>query len=268
MALSSSAKSRPGGAATRRRVKSPEQVPEGMGAGAAGREDGAAGSHTTSSAEANAAGLPGGTAGLAQAENLKGSDARTSAMGLTQGDVEVHAQAGAAADWRAGVPSRLRRWLERARGLGLTEPEVVFDLHVRQGLPLLEVAWVLGLGMEAVRGLWLQSRAARAAQAPQSEMDFTSIREQIGVALWQTVVSTFPDAISMADAEKDAEADAPAGPTPPMLSVRLKALDQIAKLYDVVLETPASDHGPLPYATPEEIAVSVRERVLGLYGRG
>lgn len=164
------------------------------------------------------------------------------------------------------MPSRLRLWLDRARGLGLTEPEVVFDLHVRQGLPLLDVARVLELGLEAVRGLWLQSRAARAAQAPQSEPDFTALREHIGAALWQTVEATFPDVMSMADADEDA--DPPAAPSPPMLSVRLKALDQIAKLYDITLETPASEHGPLPYATPEDIAVSVRERVLGMYGRG
>jgi hypothetical protein len=80
----------------------------------------------------------------------------------------------------------LRLWLARARGLGLTEPQVVFDLHVRQGLPLLAVAQVLGLGLEAVRELWLQSRAARAAQAPQSEPDcFPAIGVQGGYRFGQ-----------------------------------------------------------------------------------
>ncbi|WP_395734849.1 hypothetical protein [Prosthecobacter sp.] len=279
MALSSSAKARSGGGVTRRRVKSPRAMPEGAGAadgtgmscttsgegggapvaagpgataagatmagceaaGAGALVDGAAGSHTTSSAEANAASaLAGGAVGVAQA--------------------------GVGANSRAGVPARLRLWLDRARGLGLTEPEVVFDLHVRQGLPLLNVARVLDVGLEAVRGLWLQSRASRAAQTPQSEPDFIALREHIAASLWQTVESTFPDVMSMADADEDA--DPPGAPTPPMLSVRLKALDQIAKLYDITLETPASDHGPLPYTTPEDIAVSVRERVLGLFGRG
>ena len=275
---------------TRRRAKSPRAVPEGVGA--AGREmgevkeagalvaagpgatvagaamagceaagagalvDGAAAwSHTTSSAEVNAASaLAGDALGVAQAGAA--ATATTSGAGA----------AGVGANSRAGVPARLRLWLDRVRGLGLTEPEVVFELHVRQGLPLLDVARVLELGLEAVRGLWLQSRASRAAQTPQSEPDFIALREHIAATLWQTVESTFPDVMSMADADEDA--DPPGAPTAPMLSVRLKALDQIAKLYDITLETPASDPGPLPYTTPEDIAVSVRERVLGLFGRG
>jgi len=286
MALSSSAKSRSGGGVTRRRVKSPGAMPEGMGAaeremggvkeaagaaaledeegmscttsaeggaavaggarvGEAGPEDGASASHTSSSAEANAAGLPGGVVGLGQ------SAAAAGASGV-----------GAA----AGVPSRLRLWLARARGLGLTEPQVVFDLHVRQGLPLLAVAQVLGLGLEAVRELWLQSRAARAAQAPQSEPDFTALREHISCALWQTVEATFPDV--MADADADEDADPPNAPSPPMLSVRLKALDQIAKLYDITLEQRPAAFAPLPYATPDDIADDVRLRVLEMHRRG
>lgn len=164
------------------------------------------------------------------------------------------------------MPACLRLWLARARALGLTEPQVVFELHVRQGLPLLDVARVLGVGLEAVRELWLQSRAARAALAPQSELDFTSIREHIGAALWQTVEATFPDVMSMADADEDAD---PPGPSsPPMLSVRLKALDQIAKLYDITLEQRPAAFAPLPYATPDDIADDVRLRVLEMHRRG
>ena len=146
----------------------------------------------------------------------------------------------------------MRLWLARARALGLTEPQVVFELHVRQGLPLLEVARVLGVGLEAARELWLQSRAARAALAPQSALDFTSIREHISAALWQTVEATFPDVMSMADAE-DEDADPPGASSPPMLSVRLKALDQIAKLYDITLEQRPAAFAPLPYADRKSV---------------
>ncbi len=163
------------------------------------------------------------------------------------------------------APSGLRLWLERVRALGLTLPQIVFELHVRQGLPLLAVARVLGLGVEQARELWLQSRAARAAQAPQSESDFALLREHISAALWQTVEATFPHV--MADAEDDEDAEPPAPVTPPMLSVRLKALDQIAKLYDLSVEQRAAGFAPLPYATPEEIALSVRERVLEMHRR-
>lgn len=300
MALSSSAKSRSGGGVTRRRVKSPEGVgaaeramgkaqvaagapaledEEGMSCttsaaggvaagagpgaavaggarvGEAGPEDGASASHTTSSAEENAAGLPGGAVGLGQSAAAAGASA--TASGVSGAGVSAAA---------SGVPSRLRLWLARARGLGLTEPQVVFDLHVRQGLPLLAVAQVLGLGLEAVRELWLQSRAARAAQAPQSEPDFTALREHISCALWQTVEATFPDV--MADADADEDADPPNAPSPPMLSVRLKALDQIAKLYDITLEQRPAAFAPLPYATPDDIADDVRMRVLEMHRRG
>lgn len=249
MASPSSAKARSGGGVTRRRVKSPGLVAatdaaasaeDGMGAeggGVAELGDRTYGSYTTFSE-----GMPAAAA---------------SAAG---GAAPAGVGAGA-----AGIPSCLRLWLARARALGLTEPQVVFELHVRQGLPLLAVAQVLGLGVEAVRELWLQSRAARAALAPQSELDFTSIREHIGAALWQTVEATFPDVMSMADADEDAD---PPGPSsPPMLSVRLKALDQIAKLYDITLEQRPAAFAPLPYATPDDIADDVRLRVLEMHRR-
>jgi hypothetical protein len=50
--------------------------------------------------------------------------------------------------------------------------------------------------------------------------------------------------------------------------MRLKALDQIAKLYDLSLETSAAGGGPLPYATPDDIADDVRLRVLEMHRRG
>jgi His/Glu/Gln/Arg/opine family amino acid ABC transporter permease subunit len=166
---------------------------------------------------------------------------------------------------RAGIQSLPKGQRYAGLAMGLTLPQIVFELHVRQGLPLLAVARVLGLGVEQARELWLQSRAARAAQAPQSESDFALLREHISAALWQTVEATFPHV--MADAEDDEDAEPPAPVTPPMLSVRLKALDQIAKLYDLSVEQRAAGFAPLPYATPEEIALSVRERVLEMHRR-
>lgn len=237
---------------TRRRVKSPRTTPVSVGAAgleqvaadAAEREDESFTACSSASAEANAAG-PGQTGASTTASGV-----RAAGMGAAT----------------AGVPSRLRLWLAKARALGLTEPQVVFDLHVRQGLPLLAVAQVLGLGLEAVRELWLQSRTARAALAPQSESDYTALREHISCALWQTVEATFPDV--MADADADEDADPPSASSPPMLSVRLKALDQIAKLYDITLEQRPAAFAPLPYATPDDIADDVRLRVLEMHRRG
>ncbi len=254
MARTSSLTARAGGARTLRRSKvmpesvgaaEPEDRPDAEGGGAAEGSAGAAGpenrphrtSTTYSEDPANAADLPGADAPPKSSE--------TSAN---------------------RCPPALRLWLARARSLGLTAPQLVFELHVRRGVPLLDVARVLELGLEEVREHWLQIRAARAALAPQSESDFAALREHISAALWQTVEATFPDV--MQDAEEGEDADPPGPSSPPMLSVRLKALDQIAKLYDLTLEIRSADFAPLPYATPEDIALSVRERVLEMHQRG
>jgi hypothetical protein len=56
-------------------------------------------------------------------------------------------------------------------------------------------------------------------------------------------------------------------PPAPMLAIRLKALEQLARLYDLGLDTRTPAFAPQPYATSEEIARSVRERVLELHER-
>jgi len=151
----------------------------------------------------------------------------------------------------------LRRWLARAQGLeqGLTVPELVHELHVRRGLPLPEVAQVLGLSLEEVRKHRPQRGAASAVRAPESEAEFTGIRERIGVALWETVAATFPE--GTLDAENE-EAGAPA-PKPPMLSIRIRALKQIEKLYGAGRKKRGDDCVPPTCATPEEIVEAVRE---------
>ena len=172
----------------------------------------------------------------------------------------------------AAGPSRLQRWLERARALGMREPqELVFELHVRQGVPLLVVAQELDLSLQAARRLWEECLAERAARAPKSELEFTMLREHLREVLWQTVEATYPQ-VSLLGEEADAEepkakGKEPGQPLPPMLSVRLKAADQIARLYDLGLVQSATGTGPLPYATPEEIAESVRLRLLEMHRR-
>lgn len=65
-------------------------------------------------------------------------------------------------------------------------------------------------------------------------------------------------------------AAAPAGlaPCPRLLALRLRALDQIAKLYGVNLGREAGADEAVPYAAPGEIAEDVRRKVLALHGRG
>lgn len=163
----------------------------------------------------------------------------------------------------------LRRWVRGARVKGLTDTELVFELHVRRGLALRKVAKVLRVGLGKVREHWWEIRMARAALAPKrervlpplaprSEEDLVALRECVSVALWETVVGTFGVPEATVEGENEAAAQVPA----PMLSVRLRALRQMARLYDVDCQgrVAAAEEVPVACATPEEIAEMVRER--------
>jgi len=170
--------------------------------------------------------------------------------------------------------------------------EVVVELHVRQGRPLREVARALGVDGALMPELWRRTQRRLAERAPQREEEFTALREQICAALWQTVECTFPKvplpaaphagrelALHMgADGQMELPLrfslppeplPTPEPPSAPMLTVRLRALDQLAKLYDVgVGRSPSgaeAEEGP--YAMPEEIAEAVRLRMLEMHGR-
>ncbi len=153
----------------------------------------------------------------------------------------------------------LRRWLARAQGLGqgLTVPEMVFELQVRRGLPLPEVAKVLGVSLEEVRKHRSRRRGARAVGAPQSKADLTALREQVGVELWETVAATF------FAGKLGAEDGQAAPPRPAVMAVRIKALKQIGKLYGVGRKKRGGDGVRPDCATPEEIVEMVRERRRG-----
>ena len=166
----------------------------------------------------------------------------------------------------------LRRWVRGARVKGLTGTELVFELHVRRGLALRKVAKVLRLGLGKVREHWWEIRMARAALAPKrervlpslaprSEGDLVALRERVSVALWETVVETFAGSEVSLSGEDEGTALVPAA----MLSVRLRALRQMASLYDVDCKRGAAAAAVVPVgcATREEIAEMVRERRRG-----
>ena len=196
---------------------------------------------------------------------------------------------------RRGVKAAsVRRWVVRARRRGLTVGELVAELHVRRGLPLGEVARVLGL--EEVGEVWRLrqcrevprvvlaegAKAACLAKGPESEGEVKALREQVSLVLWQTVEATFPGGMPEAEGEKGKENGEQGGEgavyafasvlpmaTPPMLSVRLKALRQIAELHELGRKGGAGAGAvpvQVPYATPEEIGAAVRERLLAMHG--
>lgn len=55
-------------------------------------------------------------------------------------------------------------------------------------------------------------------------------------------------------------------PSTQMLAIRLKAMDQLSKLYGMSLEREPAPQGPQPYAAPEEVAEGARRRLLQMHG--
>lgn len=280
MARASSSKPRASKGGQRRRAAGPQIVAvapgmSGLGSGEVAAGEAVGGAPVGGGAASGAAGVAGledrsyGTYPTYEPHATAGNEADALADGGCSHDAGTDAGVALAKETgaKAGLwlPPALRRWLERARALGLREEELVFELHVRLGLPLLEVARVLGLGAERVLELWARGRALRAARAPQCETDFSGLREHLCAVLWQTVEETFPSLLHEPD---DDESAADSRASAPMLSVRLKALDQIAKLYDVGLVQHTAGFSPLPYSTPDDIADDVRQRVLEMHGRG
>ncbi|MBB5031491.1 hypothetical protein HNQ65_001045 [Prosthecobacter vanneervenii] len=201
---------------------------------------------------------------------------------------------GGSGDARAAGVARALREEEEEREKDavamMAAEEVVVELHVRQGRSLAEVARVLGVDAAGMQGLWRRAQSHLAELAPKEEADFTAMREQICAALWETVACTFPKVPLPAGKEQslrmgaDGQLELPLRfslppapvlaaepPSAPMLTVRLRALDQLAKLYDVGLARGASgaeaESDEKPYATPPEIAEAVRLRLLEMHGR-
>lgn len=145
--------------------------------------------------------------------------------------------------------------------------ELVVELHLCRGLPLRKVAEVLGVKVAMVQKLWreAQGRVAGGESAPQADADFAALREQVGMALWETVEATF-----LSDLMPEAGGEADAKKRPPMLGVRINALRQIATLYDVKSKAKgkADVCRAVVCATPGEIAGLVRKRLAERRGGG
>ncbi len=234
-------------------------------------------------------------------------DCAAAGEGCSAEDAEPLAKGALEADL-GRLPSGARGLIAQRRAQGLMVREWVYDLHVGQGLPLLQVARTLGLSLKLVSYHWRKLQKQIIANAPRSPDDFAVLRERIGAMLWQTIQLTcqasgaeassfvlrtasmaprassfaLPDAVVTTEDVSEAR---PAGhakaskaevcvgaaepvPPPPMLAIRLRALEQLARLYDLGLDARAPAFAPQPYATSEEIAQSVRERMLELHERG
>lgn len=162
------------------------------------------------------------------------------------------------------INPRIAAWQRRSKALGLHQRQVVFELHCRQGYDLTEVAEMLGVSFSTVSHHWKQVQDLLIEQAPRSPEQLTAMREKIAAGLWATVETTFCRmAVGEGDDIKTVELPA----TPQMLAIRLKAYDQLAKLYGVNMEQIAESRDVTPYASPQQLAGEVQRKVLELHGR-
>ncbi|WP_395746622.1 hypothetical protein [Prosthecobacter sp.] len=237
------------------------------------------------------------------------------------------------------LPPGARGHILRRRVLGMYLRQQVFDLHVRHGQPLHQVARTLQISPRAVSNHWRRLQDQINQNAPQTPADYTALRERIASMLWATVEGTLPaptipppPIIDLPPPTPPTDTpptdtpptdtlttDAPpthtppglrslseGGPTPPQLetsnlklqtippsgiqhparpselqrrtgiqdpaaspqnpaliALRLKALDQISRLYAIGDQIPhAVPTTPPQYATPQEIAAAARQRML------
>jgi hypothetical protein len=134
---------------------------------------------------------------------------------------------------------------------GMSSKEKVWRLHVQGGLTLSEVSRELQISYQAVWKTWKAIEAELAAMPSDPAIDLQSRRGMVRARL----EGAFAKACRIADSERS-------------LVLQLKTLELMAKLDGLNIE-PQSGGPPLtPYALPEEIAGSVRQKLLELHGRG
>lgn len=149
------------------------------------------------------------------------------------------------------LPRQIKCWLDRAKQLGLHNKQLVWELHVVQGHSKSETARLLQLSVSRVWQCYEEVKRELLDRVPKTPEDFEQLREE----LKDRLISV------LEDASKN-----PADPR--MLAIRLKTLDQLAKLHGLNLEAPAlQNDGAGQYATPDELAELVRERALRIHGR-
>lgn len=158
---------------------------------------------------------------------------------------------------RRGRYARLRTQAGRHR-------QAVFELHVRQGRSLDEIGEMLGIHRSSVAFHWKAMQMMLVENAPQTPEQMTAVREEIAARLRATIEQTHGRTEVVEDG-KVMTVESP--PTPQMLAIRLRALEQMTRLYDLGLERPATAALPSVYMTPAALVEEVRLRRLELYRR-
>jgi len=167
----------------------------------------------------------------------------------------------------SGIHPAVRRWQERQYALGSTQRMAIFELHVRQGKSITDIALMLGIGVPAVCNHWAIIKAELAEKAPSSDVDFISLREELAARLRATIDETH-SFMPVKDVETGEEIMMGVPTEPKMLAIRLKAIEQLSKLYGVNMEREEAASGPPPYEAPEAIGEMVKARLLEIHGQG
>ncbi len=147
---------------------------------------------------------------------------------------------------------------------------MAWDLHVVQGYSKSETALLLGVTPQRVWQIIEEAKAECAALAPSSPEAIGVRREEIHSRL----LSIYEEAcrrpqVKTVDAKTGDEIvdELDLAPNPQLLAIRLKCLDQMAKLHGLNMEQTVGASGGQRYDTPEEVAEKVRALGLDRHGR-
>ncbi len=159
--------------------------------------------------------------------------------------------------------------LERNRTRSMTQEQAVFQLFVNEGKSFIEISDELDLCLSSVSKAWTRVKQDLAANAPKSPEEMSSMRELINARLEATIRATYPKPEVLPDIDMETGQNITIQPpaNASMMAIRLKALDQQAKLYGVNMEQAVLLNDAAPYKTPDEIAETVRAHLLTMHGR-
>lgn len=160
--------------------------------------------------------------------------------------------------------------LERNRARGMTQEQAVFQLFVNEGKSFIEISDELDLCISSVSKVWTRVKQDLADNAPKSPEEMSAMRELINARLEATIRATYPKLEVSPDIDMETGQNLTIQPpaNAAMMAIRLRALDQQAKLYGVNVEQSVLVTDLPPYTAPEEIAARVTQRMLELHGRG
>lgn len=167
---------------------------------------------------------------------------------------------------RRRLPGPIARWIESRKLLGLQTHQLCWELHIVQGRSKADTARLLDMSVTRVCQCIDNCEAELLSRQPKTDDDFAKRRLQLSERIQAVHDAACPSPAELTYDEGTGKLVEPE-PDPRLLAIRLKALEQQAKLWGLNLERPADGGQTIPaYATPAEIAEAVQRRALELHG--